>query len=126
HVRLLDKPPEGIQVWFCCRHSSCCQPRFAVVFLFSFYPSRDLISNAWKEVRMRGPTHDYLIAYTDPSNEVTFATSEWEEFEKKILGRSSGAQLPTVDVNFRLTMPSRSECAVVMLSGEFTPTHPVV
>uniref|UniRef100_A0A5K3FWA8 BACK domain-containing protein n=1 Tax=Mesocestoides corti TaxID=53468 RepID=A0A5K3FWA8_MESCO len=77
---------------------------------------RDLISNAWKEVRMRGPTHDYLIAYTDPSNEVTFATSEWEEFEKKILGRSSGAQLPTVDVNFRLTMPSRSECAVVMLS----------
>ncbi|VDD77271.1 unnamed protein product [Mesocestoides corti] len=78
--------------------------------------SRDLISNAWKEVRMRGPTHDYLIAYTDPSNEVTFATSEWEEFEKKILGRSSGAQLPTVDVNFRLTMPSRSECAVVMLS----------
>ncbi|VDD77618.1 unnamed protein product [Mesocestoides corti] len=77
---------------------------------------RDLISNAWKEARRRGLVQDYLIAYTYSHSKVTLTTSNWKEIEKKIIARSAGGELPTADVNFRCTVPSRSDCAVVVLN----------
>uniref|UniRef100_A0A5K3G2I7 BACK domain-containing protein n=1 Tax=Mesocestoides corti TaxID=53468 RepID=A0A5K3G2I7_MESCO len=83
---------------------------------------RDLISNAWKEARRIRPFQDYLIALMNHPpyvlficNEVTFATSKWKEIEKKIIA-SADEVLPTVDVNFRHTLPSRRGCAVVVLN----------
>uniref|UniRef100_A0A5K3FQE7 BACK domain-containing protein n=1 Tax=Mesocestoides corti TaxID=53468 RepID=A0A5K3FQE7_MESCO len=86
---------------------------------------RDLISNAWKEGRSRGPIQDYLIALTYNWCNVRFCTLKWKKIEKNII-ESDIEELSSVDVNYRHTVPSRDGCTVVVLNGVFTPTDTVV
>uniref|UniRef100_A0A5K3FML5 BTB domain-containing protein n=1 Tax=Mesocestoides corti TaxID=53468 RepID=A0A5K3FML5_MESCO len=83
---------------------------------------RDIMGNAWKEANPRGIIQDYLINIASPSrnalgvsNEVTFTTFKWKEIEKHII-ESDIEELPTADVNFRRTVPSRNGCTVAVLN----------